>query len=362
MMMEDLQSSSSSSRLRIIPAWMVLLMAGCSHIMTKFIIRSNGWSFEKQLKLEVITGVCYWLLLKYASYPETLTLHQTSIIPWWNLCYFLVLNTSWPKIIIPRRLNETRIIQLLRHGGPLGTNCSKLIETITGVILWIYFHNGQLPPIVIFGSNFIHNILYDKLLWCIVLLLCVGVNGVLYVWSTVMNSRGNHKGVNDMISSMTQNNRNFLSLKEQCYIFLLALINATVEEITSRFLWMYEFIQCFSIKNSDNKNAQAFYGNVLQATIFGISHYHGIPSGITGVLLTFVYGLIMGYLYQYNYSSGRNVLVVGGGDYDYDGGSSSGDYDYDGNDGGALFLPILVHTIADYYIFAIIARRKERKD
>ena len=350
MMMEDLQSSSSSSRLRIIPAWMVLLMAGCSHIMTKFIIRSNGWSFEKQLKLEVITGVCYWLLLKYASYPETLTLHQTSIIPWWNLCYFLVLNTSWPTIItIPQqRFNETRIITLLRHGGPLGTNCSKLIETITGVILWIYLHNGQLPPIVLFGSNFIHNILYDKLLWCIVLLLCIGVNGVLYVWSTVMNSRGNHKGVNDMISSMTQNNRNFLSLKEQCYIFLLALINATVEEITSRFLWMYEFIQCFSIQSDKNKNNAHVYGNVLQATIFGISHYHGIPSGITGVLLTFVYGLIMGYLYQYS-SSGRNVVVGGGGDYD-------------GNDGGALFLPILVHTIADYYIFAIIARRKDRND
>ena len=311
--------------------------------MIKFVIRKpNDWSFEKQLKLEVLLAPCFWLLLKYVAYPPTL--YQTSILPWWSLCYFLVLNT-WPKllqlVVSKETYKSSKIIQLLRHGGPLGTNCSKLIETLTGILLWIGLHNGQFPPITIFGPNFIENVLYDKLIWIVVIVLSAGVNGVLYLWSSIMNSRGNHNGVNDMISP-TQGRK--LLWNETCYILLLALVNATVEEITSRFLYMYEFTQCSknTTSSSDNARAHRGYGNVLQATIFGISHYHGIPSGMTGVMLTFVYGLIMGYLYQYNM------------------GDSSNSGDYDG--GGALFLPILVHTIADYYIFAIIARRKESKD
>ena len=48
-----------------------------------------------------------------------------------------------------------------------------------------------------------------------------------------------------------------------------------------------------------------------------------IPSGWTGVGLTFVYGLAMGFLLEY---------------------------------GGGSLLPIVAHTIADYFIFAVIAR------
>ena len=67
------------------------------------------------------------------------------------------------------------------------------------------------------------------------------------------------------------------------------------------------------------------HANLSQALVFGLWHYHGIPSGWTGVGLTFVYGYIMGLLYQY---------------------------------GDGLFLPIVAHTIADYYIFTIIARNQ----
>jgi membrane protease YdiL (CAAX protease family) len=68
------------------------------------------------------------------------------------------------------------------------------------------------------------------------------------------------------------------------------------------------------------------HSNIWQAAIFGIWHYHGIPSGLPGVALTFVYGLVMGLLMDY---------------------------------GGGLLLPILAHSIADYFIFVVIARQQQ---
>jgi hypothetical protein len=67
------------------------------------------------------------------------------------------------------------------------------------------------------------------------------------------------------------------------------------------------------------------FSNIFQAGVFGIWHYYGIPSGAVGVGLTFVYGLLMGGLSDYN-------------------------------DG--LGLAIVAHSVADYYIFAAIARRQ----
>ena len=38
------------------------------------------------------------------------------------------------------------------------------------------------------------------------------------------------------------------------------------------------------------------WANLLQAAAFGVWHYHGVPSGLLGVALTFVFGLLMGWL------------------------------------------------------------------
>lgn len=57
---------------------------------------------------------------------------------------------------------------------------------------------------------------------------------------------------------------------------------------------------------------------------FGAAHWNGIPSGPLGVGLTFIYGILMGLLHEWN---------------------------------GGLLLPVVAHTIADYYILAVIARK-----
>ena len=53
-------------------------------------------------------------------------------------------------------------------------------------------------------------------------------------------------------------------------------------------------------------------------------HYHGIPSGFSGVILTFMYGIIMGFLVMYE---------------------------------NGLLIAVLIHAINDYFIFTVIAKR-----
>mmetsp|Transcript_17942 Transcript_17942/g.47948 ORF Transcript_17942/g.47948 Transcript_17942/m.47948 type:complete len:103 (-) Transcript_17942:147-455(-) len=66
--------------------------------------------------------------------------------------------------------------------------------------------------------------------------------------------------------------------------------------------------------------------NLLQALVFGLFHWHGIPSGPAGVALTFVYGCVVGWLFQ----------VCGG-----------------------LLTPVIAHSAADFFIFAVVVRRGE---
>ena len=94
------------------------------------------------------------------------------------------------------------------------------------------------------------------------------------------------------------------------------MVNAICEEVVSRGLILNEFQR--------RGNVAFWQANILQAASFGVWHFHGIPNGWPGVGLTFVYGLGMGFLLEY---------------------------------GGGLLLPIVAHTIADYFIFAVIARQ-----
>ena len=236
-------------------------------------------------------AIVLWMLLP---------LESRSIAPWWGPLTSLVVEW-WPSMVYFAPAS-------VRHGGPLGPGCSKLIQVLVAILLWRHLHQ-EWPPLLttLLGP------LPGVSAWIGILMLSSLVNIVMQVWSNMTDSRGDHSGVNDMVKDTHGRS---LSLPEHVRILGLAFVNGACEEITSRFFWMAEFEVYMS----------PLQANIAQAALFGIWHYHGIPSGWTGVGLTFVYGGIMGYLYQY---------------------------------GEGLFLPIVTHGIADYYIFTMIARRKK---
>jgi membrane protease YdiL (CAAX protease family) len=113
-----------------------------------------------------------------------------------------------------------------------------------------------------------------------------------------------------------------LSLVQHIKILSWAIINACCEEITYRGYWRME-IQLLIPTNNEYRN---IISNLGQGFIFGIMHYYGIPNGWIGVILTFIYGIVMGYIAD---------LFHG------------------------LAVPIIMHSIADYYIFAFIVRQQQ---
>ena len=224
-----------------------------------------------------------------------------SVLSLWRLA--MAVTKQWP-LLFPS-FPYSRII----HGGPLGHGCFKIVEVVTAAALWRIAYPSEALPLRL-GPP-------PSLLSCgMVLILSLGTNFVLSVWS---RSRGKqhteHNGVTDMVKSTMGRT---LSTKEHVQLAIMAFLNASAEEMTSRGFWLNEFIT--------RGNAMSFHqANLCQAVSFGVWHYHGIPSGITGVALTTLYGYIMGTLYQH---------------------------------GHGLCLPIVCHSIADYFIFAVIARRK----
>eukprot|EP00397_Hematodinium_sp_SG-2012_P018623 GEMP01019084.1.p2 GENE.GEMP01019084.1~~GEMP01019084.1.p2 ORF type:complete len:104 (+),score=22.61 GEMP01019084.1:634-945(+) len=92
--------------------------------------------------------------------------------------------------------------------------------------------------------------------------------------------------------------------------------NALCEEAVSRGLFLYE-LRVFAGINP-------LVANIAQAASFGMQHFYGIPNGWSGVLLTFIYGFVMGYL----------TLEYG------------------------LALAVAAHALADYYIFVYVVRKQ----
>mmetsp|Transcript_19881 Transcript_19881/g.43187 ORF Transcript_19881/g.43187 Transcript_19881/m.43187 type:complete len:308 (+) Transcript_19881:161-1084(+) len=193
--------------------------------------------------------------------------------------------------------------------GPLGAGASKVVDVVVGIFLWRLLKK-EWPAMQIFGKQY-----PGVFEWSILVGVSVAVNFVLYAWSKIAKTRGNHEGVNRMVAS--SRDKKSLTPREHLLYGGLAFVNATCEEVSFRYFWRTEFAVYLSDRHA----------NLAQAAIFGILHYYGIPSGLAGVGLTFVYGWIMGLLMNH----------VGG---------------------GGLFLPIATHTIADYYLFSSIARRK----
>lgn len=222
----------------------------------------------------------------------------------------------------------------------MGRGCSKLVEVVCGLLLLHLQQQHQQTS----AETTTHSFLKDdndaannesflilgslptiRVLF-IVGLLSMLTNFVLWLWSRTLKTRGNHAGVNDMVQSSKGRT---LFLKERLTLVFLATVNAACEEVTSRGLWRMEFhrhILLLHEHHHDSATAthRRLYSNLYQAIVFGIWHYHGgIPNGLVGVALTFIYGLATGFL---------------------------GDYQ------GGLLLPIVTHAIADYFIFATIAR------
>ena len=102
---------------------------------------------------------------------------------------------------------------------------------------------------------------------------------------------------------------------EHIRLVLFALGNSVCEESISRGFFYHKLFEEGGLSPE--------LANLSQAAAFSMWHYHWTPSSLVGLGLTFVHGWIMGIL-----------RLIGGG----------------------LFLPILAHAIADYFIFAVIAR------
>jgi len=109
--------------------------------------------------------------------------------------------------------------------------------------------------------------------------------------------------------------RRDLEWQEMAHLAAMAAGNAICEEVVSRGFFFHEFLAVGGLSSGQ--------ANVVQAVAFGVWHYRGIPSGWVGVGLTFLYGWIMGMMLAY---------------------------------GGGMALPIIAHTLADYFIFSVIAR------
>jgi membrane protease YdiL (CAAX protease family) len=153
---------------------------------------------------------------------------------------------------------------------------------------------------------------------CVVLLLSIAVFLVLHLWSSLFRSRGQHAGLAYMTRETSKahaDEAGGLSLRMHLMLALLGLANGICEECVSRGFWYVEL---------QRGGLGARGADFVQCAAFGIAHLQGTPGGVSGVLLTFVYGILM------------SVLREGG---------------------SGMLLPFLAHGLADYYIFAFISRR-----
>ena len=238
--------------------------------------------------------------------------HAVASILLYSLPPHSLVASFWsPLTVLASQWHRLAILSQWKDGGPLGPGYQKVVEVLVGCGLFrISYHQWprldylptERPPLWLLGT---------------VLFLSVTVPGVLWLWSRSTQSRGRHAGVQRTVATTLGRS---LTTREHAWLLWLALLNAWAEESTSRGLWRLEYARVLS---------EPWQSNVCQAIVFGIWHYNGIPSGFTGIGLTFVYGGIMGMLADV---------------------------------GGGLFLPIVTHTIADYFIFAMIARRKDAKN
>ena len=222
----------------------------------------------------------------------------------------------------------------LIDGGPFGYGCSKIIQVIVACILWKSVR-GKLPPTItntfvvlqasilsIQGFTNTSNVINIALVAVALVGVSWIVTVVLSLWLHYTQSKGDgHAGLNKMLKP---------TYGRRLHLAIMSLLNAICEECTFRGFWRHEL----ELTAGCNK----FQSNLLQGVIFGLWHYFGISNGWTGVALTTLYGWIMGYLSDWNVAQHAS--------FDGSGRTSTG-----------LLLPIITHSVADFYIFTVLARQ-----
>jgi len=236
----------------------------------------------------------------------------------------------------PRDWNDLYVILL--DGGPLGKYCSKVITLGSSALMLFLLENSSSALSVSKRGPSWREFCQMGQLWpswwmpCLVILFSLIVNLVLWLWSSWQRkSRGAHSGVHRMVDGTLDRK---LVLTEHIMLVVWAFTNALCEEMMSRGIHRWEYFLIWkesshprpsSALDDDSDLLGWESSNFWQAASFGLAHYYGVPSGWTGVGLTFIYGWLMGTL--------QGI-------------------------GGGLLYPILTHTVADYWIFSQIARRR----
>lgn len=220
---------------------------------------------------------------------------------------------QWPKLLSSTSSLSRLPNWLTGEAGPYGYGCGKFCEVVCAYILLSFRYQPDTKALASIPQAFELGPIPGRNALLLVVVLSLGVNLVLSLWSKMTQSKGNHEGVEAMVKNSIGRQ---IGISEHMKLACFAFGNSICEELISRGFFYFEFVQ--SAKMSSNA------ANIAQAVAFGIWHYNGIPSGFTGVGLTFVYGLMMGALREY---------------------------------GGGLLLPILAHTVADYFIFSVVVRK-----
>ena len=96
------------------------------------------------------------------------------------------------------------------------------------------------------------------------------------------------------------------------FALLFAVINAVTQEIIFRGVFQDALSVAFG---------KDIYAILIQALIFGLIHSEGVPSGLIGIFMAFIYGSVLGILKKTS---------------------------------GGLLLPIMVHFITDLAIFFLV--------
>mmetsp|Transcript_39567 Transcript_39567/g.80726 ORF Transcript_39567/g.80726 Transcript_39567/m.80726 type:complete len:281 (+) Transcript_39567:38-880(+) len=222
-----------------------------------------------------------------------------------------MLASSWPKLLGKSILSKLPD-WLVGAKGPFGPGCFKVCEVLCAYLLLSAQHGARLlwppPKAMCLGPT-----PSTEAIFC-VLIMSAAVNLVLIAWSKQGQSRGDHAGMNATAEVSIGRQ---LGVAEHIQLVLFALGNAICEELVSRGFFFHLFLTDGHL----SKNS----ANLLQAAAFGVWHYHGVPSGMSGVFLTFIYGWLMGELMLH---------------------------------GNGLYLPILAHSIADYFIFTVVLRQE----
>lgn len=205
------------------------------------------------------------------------------------------------------------------RSGPLGPGGYKILQTTVALGCWRLVDDDLFDYFSMQGWLEFPQQQHIRS-WTALLLVVafhVGVGVVLYGWSRWTTRWGDaHAGVRDYVQP-TLGRR--LRPYEYVEIGILALLNATCEEIWSR------GVVRATLERTAGLSASA--ANAYQAVLFGSWHYAGVPSGWSGVVLTSVYGWVMGVLADW-YGCG---------------------------------VPMLAHGAVDCFIFAYIARMHDRK-